>query len=134
MKTCNTVQYRCVKYFSHRLTEHGTPRPTLVGKTKMVRSNKVKKVLKLAKEYAYRDRRQKKRNVRQLWIQQLNAGARQYDVSYSEFISGLKASNIELNRKVLADMAANEPYSFKSVVDVVKFLDNIPGKQKAMAK
>lgn len=121
----------------------------------MVRSNKVKKVLKLAKgyrgkskncfrvavrrvqkglQYAYRDRRQKKRDVRRLWIQQLNAGARQYDVSYSEFISGLKASNIELNRKVLADMAANEPYSFKSIVDVVKFLDNIPGKQKVLGK
>ena len=112
----------------------------------MVRSNKVKKILKLAKgfrgrsknnfrlairrvqkglQYAYRDRRQKKRNVRKLWIMNVNAGVRAYGTSYSEFVHGLKVSNIELNRKVLADLAANEPYSFKSVVDVCDMLGNL---------
>jgi large subunit ribosomal protein L20 len=112
----------------------------------MVRSNKVRKVLKLAKgyrgrsknnfrlairrvqkglQYAYRDRRQKKRNVRKLWIQQVNAGVRAYGTSYSEFMHGLKVSNIELDRKVLSDMAANEPYSFKSIHDVCNMLGNL---------
>ena len=109
-------------------------------------SLKAKKVLKLAKgfrgrsknnfrlairrvqkglQYAYRDRRQKKREVRKLWIQQVNAGVRAYGTTYSEFIHGLKVSNIELDRKVLADLAANEPYSFKSVVDVCDMLGNL---------
>ncbi len=70
--------------------------------------------------YAYRDRRQKKRIFRALWIQRINAGARQHGMSYSEFMGKAKAKNIELNRKVLADLAMNHPEAFKAVVDTVK--------------
>ena len=70
--------------------------------------------------YAYRDRRVKKRSFRSLWIQRINAGARQYDMSYSEFIGKVNAKGIELNRKVLADLAMNNPEAFKAVVDAVK--------------
>ncbi len=70
--------------------------------------------------YAYRDRRQKKRNFRSLWIQRINAGARQYGMSYSEFIGKVNKADISLNRKVLADLAMNHPEAFKAVVDAVK--------------
>jgi len=68
-------------------------------------------------QYQYRDRRNKKRNFRSLWIQRINAGTRQYGVSYSQFMNGLKLAGIELDRKVLADLAAREPEAFKSLVD-----------------
>lgn len=71
-------------------------------------------------QYAFRDRKQKKRNFRKLWIERINAGVRQHGMSYSRLINSSKHSGCELNRKVLADMAANEPFSFKAVVDVVK--------------
>ena len=70
--------------------------------------------------YAYRDRKTKKRNFRSLWIARINAGARQYGMSYSQFMGGLKAANINLNRKVLADLAMNHPEAFKAIVDKVK--------------
>lgn len=70
--------------------------------------------------YAYRDRRQKKRNFRALWIQRINAGARLHGMSYSQFMGALKKSEIELNRKVLADLAMNHPEAFKAIVDKVK--------------
>ena len=70
--------------------------------------------------YAYRDRKNKKRNMRSLWIQRINAGVRQHGMSYSEFIGKLNAKNIQLNRKVLADLAMNNPEAFKAVVDHVK--------------
>lgn len=70
--------------------------------------------------YAYRDRRQKKRNFRSLWIQRINAGARLNGMSYSQFMGAVKKSGIELNRKVLADLAMNHPDAFKAVVDQVK--------------
>ncbi len=70
--------------------------------------------------YAYRDRKAKKREFRKLWIQRINAGAREHGMSYSEFISKLKSANIDLNRKVLADLAMNHPEAFKAVVDKVK--------------
>ena len=70
--------------------------------------------------YAYRDRRQKKRDFRKLWIQRINAGAREHGLSYSQFMGGLKTAGIDLNRKVLADLAMNEPAAFKAVVDKVK--------------
>lgn len=66
--------------------------------------------------YAYRDRRQKKRMFRRLWIQRINAAARQNGMSYSAFINGLKQNGIELNRKVLADMAVSDPQSFSELV------------------
>lgn len=67
--------------------------------------------------YAYRDRRAKKRNFRALWIQRINAGAREAGLNYSQFINGLKLAGIELDRKVLADIAARDPAAFKTIVD-----------------
>jgi large subunit ribosomal protein L20 len=66
--------------------------------------------------YAYRDRRAKKRNFRALWIQRINAGARAEGLTYSEFINGMKRAGIELDRKVLADLAVREPAAFKAIV------------------
>ena len=73
-----------------------------------------------AGQYAYRDRRQKKRHFRALWIQRINAGARMHGMSYSQFMGKVKKANIELNRKVLADLAMNHPEAFKAIVDKVK--------------
>jgi len=70
--------------------------------------------------YAYRDRKQKKRNFRALWIMRINAGARLHGMSYSQFMGKVKANNIELNRKVLADLAMNHPEAFATVVNKVK--------------
>ena len=70
--------------------------------------------------YAYRDRRNKKRSFRALWILRINAGARLHGMSYSQFMGKVGANNIALNRKVLADLAMNHPDAFKAVVDKVK--------------
>ncbi|MDF2457147.1 MAG: rplT [Cytophagaceae bacterium] len=70
--------------------------------------------------YAYRDRKQKKREFRSLWIQRINAASRQEGLSYSQFIGKLNKSGIQLNRKVLADLALNDPKAFKAVLDKVK--------------
>jgi large subunit ribosomal protein L20 len=70
--------------------------------------------------YAYRDRKVKKREFRGLWIQRINAGAREYGMSYSQFMGALKKANIDLNRKVLADLAMNHPAAFKSIIEKVK--------------
>lgn len=70
--------------------------------------------------YAYRDRRNKKANFRALWIQRINAGAREYGMSYSEFMGKLSKSGIEINRKVLADLAMNDPKAFESIVKKVQ--------------
>ncbi len=71
-------------------------------------------------QYAYRDRRVKKREFRALWIQRINAGVREYGLRYSTFINGLNLAGIELDRKVLADMAVREPEGFKAVVMLAK--------------
>ncbi|BCD61253.1 MULTISPECIES: 50S ribosomal protein L20 [Nitratiruptor] len=110
-------------------------------KTGVVRRRRHKKILKLAKGfysgrrkhfrkakeqlerslvYAYRDRKQKKRDFRKLWITRINAACRLNDISYSRFIHGLKQANIELDRKILADMAMNEPEAFAKVVEKAK--------------
>ncbi|WP_299215499.1 50S ribosomal protein L20 [uncultured Dokdonia sp.] len=73
-----------------------------------------------AMQYAYRDRRQKKRNFRSLWITRINAGARMHGMSYSQFMGKVKANDIELNRKVLADLAMNHPEAFEAIVNKVK--------------
>ncbi len=70
--------------------------------------------------YAYRDRKVKKREFRALWIQRINAGAREHGLSYSQLMGGLKKAGIELNRKVLADLALNHPASFAGIVEKVK--------------
>ena len=70
--------------------------------------------------YAYRDRKNKKRTFRALWIQRINAGVRQHGLSYSEFMGKVNAKGVELNRKVLADLAMNNPEAFKAIIDAVK--------------
>jgi len=71
-------------------------------------------------QYAYRDRKTKKRNFRALWIQRINAAARMEGLSYSQLIGLLKKNSIGINRKVLADLAANQPAAFKAIVEKVK--------------
>lgn len=73
-----------------------------------------------AGQYAYRDRRQRKRQFRQLWIARINAGARQNGLSYSKFINGLKKAMVEIDRKVLADLAVNEKAAFAALVEKAK--------------
>jgi large subunit ribosomal protein L20 len=110
-------------------------------KTGVVRRRRHKKILKLAKGfysgrrkhfrkakeqierslvYAYRDRRNKKRDFRRLWITRINAACRLNDISYSRFINALNKANIELDRKILADMAMNDPEAFTVVVKQAK--------------
>ena len=71
-------------------------------------------------QYAYRDRKTKKRNFRSLWIIRINAAARLHGLTYSEFINKLKSKDIDINRKVLADLAMNNPEGFKQLVNKVK--------------
>ncbi|HEC1582294.1 TPA: 50S ribosomal protein L20 [Campylobacter upsaliensis] len=110
-------------------------------KTGVVRRRRHKKVLKLARGfysgrrkhfrkakeqlerslvYAYRDRRRKKRDFRRLWIVRINAACRLNDLSYSKFINGLKKAGIELDRKILADLAMNDATAFAKIADAVK--------------
>lgn len=77
---------------------------------------KVEKAL----QYAYRDRRNKKRDFRALWIQRINAAVRNYGLIYSEFINGLKLANIAIDRKILSDIAIKNPKTFEKIVDKVK--------------
>ena len=79
-----------------------------------------KNAVEKAMVYAYRDRKQNKRNFRALWITRINAGARLHGMSYSQFMGKVKASNIELNRKVLADLAMNHPAAFTAIVNKIK--------------
>lgn len=79
-----------------------------------------KNAVEKAMLYAYRDRRNKKRNFRALWITRINAGARMHGMSYSQFMGKVKSNGIELNRKVLADLAMNHPDAFKAIVERVK--------------
>ena len=71
-------------------------------------------------QYAYRDRKAKKRNFRSLWITRINAGAREYGMSYSVLMGSLAKKGVALNRKALADLAMNNPQAFKAIVDLVK--------------
>ncbi len=80
----------------------------------------VKETLIKAEAYAYRDRRVRKREFRKLWIIRINAAVRQRGIRYSEFIHGLGKAKIELNRKILAEMAVNDPEAFDQVVELVK--------------
>lgn len=79
-----------------------------------------KNALEKGLKYAYRDRRNKKRTFRSLWINRINAAAREHGMSYSEFMGNLKKKNIDINRKVLADMAMNNPNAFKAIVEQLK--------------
>ena len=88
------------------------------AKSKLYRSAR-EQVMKSG-QYAYIGRKQKKRDFRALWITRINAACRLNNISYSKFIAGLKAKGIDLNRKVLADMAVRQPESFKALVEQVK--------------
>ena len=79
-----------------------------------------RQAMEKALQYAYRDRRTKKRDFRSLWIQRINAGVRQEGLTYSKFINGLNKSGIKLDRKVLAEIAYNNPEAFKSIVKKVQ--------------
>ena len=79
-----------------------------------------KQAVMKAGQYAYRDRRTRKRVFRQLWIARINAASRGQGLTYSKFMAGLKKANIEIDRKVLSDMAINDPAAFSSIVDKVK--------------
>ena len=73
-----------------------------------------------AEQYGYRDRRTKKRNFRALWIQRINAGTRELGLTYGRFINGLTKAGIEVDRKVLSDLAINDPVAFKAIVEKAK--------------
>lgn len=73
-----------------------------------------------ALQYQYRDRKNRKRDFRALWIQRINAAVREYDLRYSTFINGLKLAEIDLDRKVLSELAISEPETFKAIVEKVK--------------
>jgi large subunit ribosomal protein L20 len=111
------------------------------AKTGTVRRDRHKKILKRAKgfwglrsksfriaqqtllnaaDYAYRDRRDKKAEFRRLWISRINAATRQEGLSYSRFIAGLRGAGVEVDRKILADLAVREPTAFRALVDVAK--------------
>jgi len=109
-----------------RGTQHTKRRKTLLAKTKGYkwgRKNKIRQaktaVLK-AGAYAYRDRRNKKRSFRRLWNIKINAGARENGTTYSKLIAALKGANIELDRKILANLAENHPETFTKVVEATK--------------
>ena len=70
--------------------------------------------------YAYRDRRDRKRDMRRLWIERINAASRQHGVPYGRFIAGLKAAGVEVDRKILADMAVREPAAFEAMVETAE--------------
>lgn len=79
-----------------------------------------KEKLEKSWQYAYRDRRVKKREFRSLWIQRINAGVRQFGLSYSAFVAGLKKAQIDIDRKVLSDLAIHDPKAFEAIVNQAK--------------
>ena len=89
------------------------------GRSKNVFRIAVEKVEK-GLQYAYRDRRTKKRSFRGLWILRINAGVREHGMSYSQFINGIKKAEIDIDRKILADIAKNNPTTFKFIVDKIR--------------
>ena len=88
------------------------------ARSKLVRH--AKETVERALQFAYRDRRRRKRDFRQLWIQRINAASRSHGLSYSRLINGLKLSNVELDRKVLADLAISDPDAFGAVVETAR--------------
>jgi large subunit ribosomal protein L20 len=88
--------------------------------SRRVRYRAAKEQLLHSGMYAYRDRRDRKAEFRRLWIVRINAACRPHGISYSRFIAGLKAEGVELDRKILADMAVRDPAAFSSLVDVAK--------------
>jgi large subunit ribosomal protein L20 len=103
------------------------------GKSRTCYSVAIRKVHKALK-YQYRDRRQKKRVIRKNWIISLNAATKEHGLNYSRFIMCLNRSNIILDRKILAELSINEPYSFKSIIDEVKKQNNFSELDKQTPK
>lgn len=105
---------------SHK--KHLKVRKATRGMTKAHRSSirRGKQATTKALQYAYRDRRNRKRTFRQLWNARINAGARAHGTTYSRLIAGVKAAGISLDRKILAELAVNEPAAFKAVLDAAK--------------
>ena len=90
---------------------------------------KAKEQMLHSMNYAYRDRRARKGDFRQLWITRINAAARANDMTYNRFIQGLKAAGVEVDRKILAELAVSDPTAFAALVAVAK--DNLPAQEKA---
>ncbi len=88
------------------------------GRSKLYRT--AKNSVERGWAYAYRDRRRRKRDFRRLWIARINAAARQNGLSYSRFVSGLRGAGVELNRKMLADLAVRDPAAFSELAEVAK--------------
>lgn len=107
------------------VTTHARRKKTILlakgyrGRAKNCFSIAIEKVEK-ALRYAYRDRRARKRQFRSLWIQRINAGVREYGLTYSQFINGINKANIEIDRKSLAELAVNNKDAFKAIVDKVR--------------
>jgi len=99
------------------------------GRSKNCKKLALRKVFKKL-QYAYRDRRVKKRIVRRDWIHCMNAALREMNLNYSRFAYGMQRSNIELDRKILAELAVNEPFSFKSVVSEMDKQFDLKGMMK----
>jgi len=88
------------------------------GRSKLFKA--AKETVERGMRYAYRDRRNRKRDFRQLWIVRINAAARMHDMSYSRFMAGLKKAGVDINRKVLADLAVRDPAAFGELAEVAK--------------
>ncbi|MBD3348476.1 MAG: 50S ribosomal protein L20 [Candidatus Eisenbacteria bacterium] len=88
------------------------------GRSKLIRT--ARETVQRAGQYAYRDRRRRKGDMRRLWIVRINAGAREHGLSYSRFMHGLRTANVEVDRKVLADMAVNDAAGFAELVSIAK--------------
>eukprot|EP00877_Chromochloris_zofingiensis_P014378 jgi/Chrzof1/9194/Cz03g39120.t1 len=84
--------------------------------------------------HAYRGRKEKKREQRSLWVTRVNAGSREHGVTYSSLMHGLEQQNIQLNRKMLSELAMHEPCSFKALVDQVKFMRGMPTTEPTVPK
>ncbi|MGH7186468.1 MAG: 50S ribosomal protein L20 [Pseudomonadota bacterium] len=107
------------------VTTHGRHKKILIG-AKVYRGRRKNtfrvaiQAVEKAGQYAYRDRRRRKRNFRSLWIQRINAAARELGLTYGRFIAGLGKAGIEIDRKVLADLAVREPQAFQTLVEKAK--------------
>lgn len=88
------------------------------GKSKLLRT--AKESVERALQYSYRDRRQRKREFRKLWIARINAAVRQNGLNYSNFINGLKRKNVQVNRKLLADLAVHDPDALKNLIQIAQ--------------
>ena len=109
---------RAVSAHKKRRTVLNRPKGYYGAKSRSYRA--AKEQVQHSLQYQYRDRRNKKREVRRLWITRINAAARINGLSYSVFMNGLKKAGVELDRKVLSDMAINDPEAFASLVEVAK--------------